>query len=576
MPDRRASKRPASPAIKPKRKVPHDPGYQLLTGRPSSAVQDGAWDSLRHPTDELVERYGKGRFDLAISVRGTVQILEKLTRVKHWQPGLFSVSVDTKGNKYLDARWPGAPILELFTGRTRSRILEAKTHFSGCDLHPHFRLLCDAIERKPVFKIEGWSYQLEKIANDYFSEESHWKFANKIHIYQICDQLNHFFAHLYQSAREAMEKAKSFLRTSNENRRSLLQYAYHLLDGESQTLVAHLTIRRDTKVIGGGPPISRAKSKELREKFIKHVKREVPEENYLGHALLLKRDAALGCWLDAFIFFTKNAQIQDGDLMAKLVNRWNSEAGLGSAGCFGEILFEAHWDRDKRYGRTLDRIVLVADPNLYCRVSAEDAHRFWCTQSPIGKLTERTRQSKRREAQKKKAANTQTTPMSRLQEIALANQELLQSAHWTMLRERRNEKLSERNKKGAKTRSRQRRSLGALASGHGSTYTAAIAYASITAANDESHDQDRDRDTPSGPATSPAIVPENKQQQSRPSAESTPTMSSTDSTPTTTTPPHHQIRLERQHRDAKESSPSRERTKVEVRKKRKQRPESET
>lgn len=574
MSDRRSSKRLASPAIKPKRKVPHDPAYQLLTGRPSSAVQDGAWDSLRHPSHELEERYGKGRFDLVILVRETAQILGELTRVKRWQPGLFSVPVNTKGNKYLDAQWPGASILELFTGRTRSRILEAKTHFSGCDLHPHFLLLCDFIEQESTFKIEGWNYQVEKIADRYFSEQSYWKLLNEIQVYQICDQLNYFFARLYQAAREKMDEVKSFFRTPTENRRSLMQYACHLLDGESQTLVAHLTIRRDIKVIGGDPAISRAKSKELREKLIKHIKREIPEENYLGHALLLKRDATLGCWLDAFIFFTKNALIQNGDLMAKLVNRWNGEAGLGSAGCFGEILFEAHWDRDKRYGRTLDRIVLVTEPNFYCRVSAEGAHRFWCTQSPVGKLAERTRQSKRREAQKKKAANAQSTPMSRLQEIALANQELLQPAHWTKLRELRNEKLSERNKKGAKTRSRRRSVRGALTSGHGSSHMTAIAYASIMAANDESHDQNRD--APSGSVTSPAIVPENKQQQSRPSAESTPTMSSTDSTPTTTTPPHHQIRLERQHRDAKESSPSRERTKVEVRKKRKQRPESET
>lgn len=573
MSDRRASKRLASPATKPKRKMPHDPAYQLLTGRPSSATEEDAWGSLRHPTPEFEHRYGADRFDLVISVREIVQRLEKLARVQRWQPGLFSVSVDTKGNKYLDARSPSASILALFTGATRNRILAAKTHFSGCDLHPHFLLLCDVIEREPAFEIEGWNYHVGKIADRYFSEHSRWKFLNHTHVYEICDQLNYFFAHLYKSAREAMETAKSFRRTPLENRRRLMQYAYHLLDGEPQTLVAHLTIRRDIKVIGGDPPMSRTKSKELREKLIKHVKREIPEANYLGHAMLLKRDATFGCWLEAFIFFTKNALIQDGDLMAKLVNRWNGEAGLGSARCVGEILFQAHWDAIRRYSQTLERIVLVTEPDFYCRVSAERAHRFWCTQSPVGKLAERTKQSKRRETQKKKAVDAQSTPMSRLHEIALANQELLQSTHWTQLRERRNEKLSERNKKGAKTRSRRRSTPGALASAHGPSYMAAIAYASIMAANDKSHDQSRD--AASSSATSQALAPENKQQ-SRPSAESKPTMSSADSTPVTTTPPHRQIRLERQHRDTKESSTSRERAKVEVRKKRKLRPESET
>lgn len=526
-----------------------------------------------HLTPEMMHRYGAKRFELLISVREIVQRLEKLARVQRWQPGLFSVSIDAKGNQYLDVKSPGISILEVFTKAARDRALVAKAHFAGCDLHPYFRLLCDAIQPEPGFEIEGWRYTIEKIADLYFTEQSRWKFLNHTCIYQIRDNLNSFFVDLYQSVRAAREDAKSFRRTPVENRRRLMQYACHLLDGESQTVVAHLTIRRDVKVIGGDPPISREKSDELRERLVKHIKREIPDSDYLGHAILLKRDAILGCWLEAFVFFTKNALMQDFDLMAKLVDRWNGEIGPGRAGCIGEMLFRAHFGADKRYGQTLDRIVLVTEPDFYCRVSAEGLRRFWCTQSPVGKLAERTRQNKRRETKKKKAANAQSTPMSRLQEIALANQELLQSTHWTQLRKRRNEKLSERNKKGAKTRSRRRSTPGALASAHGPSYMAAIAYASIMAANDEFHDQSRD--AASSSATSQALTPENKQQ-SRPSAESKPIMSSADSTPVTTTRPHRQIRLERQHRDTKESSTSRERAKVEVRKKRKLRPESET
>lgn len=94
-------------------------------------------------------------------------------------------------------------------------------------------------------------YKIEKIADLYFAEPSHRKFLNHTHVYQICDSLNLFFTDLYQSVRDLEEKAKSFRRTPLENRRRLMQYACHLMGGEPQTIVVHLTIRRDIKVIGG-------------------------------------------------------------------------------------------------------------------------------------------------------------------------------------------------------------------------------------------------------------------------------------------------------------------------------------
>jgi hypothetical protein len=562
MPDHRAAVRLPRPPTKPKRTVPPDASYQLLTGRSSFANEENAWASLMHPTSELALRYGADPFGLSMSVRKIVQRLEKFARMQPWQPGLFSVSIDTKGNRYLDVRPPGIPTFELFTKATCNRVLAVIEHFPGCDLHPYFRLLMDALHSEPGFEIDAWHYEVEIIADQYFAEQSRQPFLNNAHIYQICEELNYFFANFYQSIRNSREKAKSFRRTPTENRRRLMQFAYHLLNGESQTLIAHLTIRRDIKVIGGDPPISRDKSEELRKKLVKHIKREIPDSDYLGHAILLKGDAILGCWMDAFVFFTKNALVQDADVLAKLVNRWNGEIGPGRAGCVSEILFQAYSGADKRYGQTLERIVLVTEPDFYCRVPADGVHRFWCTHSPIGKLAERTRQNKRREAEKKLAAKAPSTPVSRLQDQALANRDLLSDARWVRDREKHGAKIAERRKKAAKTRSRRKDKGVIAASAPVPTNETTSRYAQIVAANDESiglGNYDGGSKVGSHRSAHPTDL------QHRQLGAPAPDSLSTDNTPT---PPLQSIQLERRPRELTESSSSRPRVKVEVRKKR--------
>lgn len=564
MPDHRAAARLPRPPIKPKRAAPPDAAYQLLTGKPSCAVEENAWEQLRHPTREIADRYGADRFDLLISVRNIVRQLEKLARVQRWRSELFSVSIDARGNRYLDVRPLGISMFGLFTKAAYNRVLAVMEHFPGCDLHPYFRLLLDALHSRPGFEIDRWRYEVERIADQYFLEQSRQRFLNHTHIYQIRDNLNSFFAGFYQSIRNSREKAKSFCRTPLENRRRLMQFACHLLDGESQTVIAHLTTRRDIKVIGGDPPISRGKSEELRKKLVKHIKREIPDSDYLGHAILLKRDAILGCWMEAFVFFTKNALVQDADVLAKLVNRWNGEIGPGRAGCVGKILFQAHSSADKRYGQTLERIVLVTEPDFYCRVSAEGLHRFWCTQSPVGKLAERTRQNKRRETEKKRAAKAPSSPVSRLQEAALANRELMLDPRWVQARERHGAKIAERRKKAAKTRSRRKGKGNIAASAPVPPNVTTFRYAQIAAANDESHDPSHDADASTMNSQKPAREANPQHDQS---AALVPGSLSTGNTPA---PPRLPIRLERKPRQPMESDTSRPRVKVEVPKKRRQ------
>jgi hypothetical protein len=564
MPDHRAAVRLPRPPIKPKRTAPPGAACQLLTGKASCAVEENAWERLRHPTREIADRYGADRFDLLISVRNTVQQLEKLAGVQRWQQAFFSVSIDAKGNRYLDVRPPGISMFELFTKAACSRLLTVTEHFPGCDLHPYFQLLLNALRSRPSFEIDGWHYEVEKIADEYFFEQSRQRFLNHTRIYQIRDDLNYFFAGFYQSIRNSREKAKSFRRTALENRRSLMQFACHFLDGESQTVIAHLTIRRDIKVIGGDPPISRGKSEELRKKLVKHIKREIPDSDYLGHAILLKRDAILGCWMEAFVFFTKNALVQDADVFAKLVNRWNGEIGPGRASCVGKILFQAHSGADKRYNQTLERIVLVTEPDFYSRVSAEGLHRFWCTQSPVGKLAERTRQNKRRETEKKRAAKAPSTPVSHLQDQALANRDLLSDARWVRDREKHGAKIAERRKKAAKTRSRRKDKGDVAASASVPANETTSRYAQIVAANDASmnprHNADSSEMGSLGSAR-PTDLPHRRLRAPAPGP-----------LPADNTPPQplRPIQLERRPRELTESGASRPLVKVEVRKKRRQ------
>ncbi|NJZ81605.1 hypothetical protein GO283_01610 [Ralstonia solanacearum] len=550
------------PPIKRKRDVPLDPARQLAAGRPSPGREEGVWSALAHPSQDEVRRYGADRFELARYIRHVSVSLEKLARVRKWQRGLFSVSTDAFGNPYLDIRPLGVAVLELFSKASREKAAAAIRHYPDCDFHPNFSLFWDFLESKPFIEINGRPTYLADISDHYFysSKDARRPLLNHPDIYRISDAINTLLTPLYQATRDALDNVKSFRRTAKNNRCSLMQYAYHLMDGEPNTMIAHLTIRRDTKIIGCDPPISREKSEYFRKRLVKHIKRQISNDDYLGHTILLKRDAILGCWFEAFVFFTKNALVQDADLMSKLVDRWNGEIGPSRAGCVGKMLFLAHDQPSKRYAETLDKITFVTEPDFYCRVSANNLHRFWCTHSPVGKLAERTKQNKRREANKMRAAATSNPFTDRVLESALLDEELRAGARWTNQRKRRNEKLSAKNRKAAKKRS-PRTSTGVSA--------APVRYATTTlAANEETYSDGQSTETgsatpqPAPGRPSPANRLGESKIHTRPDA----------SAPTT--PPRREISLERRPREDATSgsgsgSGSGRKYTVEVRKKRK-------
>lgn len=456
MPDSLLSKVRNLPPIKRKRKAPPDAARQLSAGCPSPKLEGAVWNAFESLPQALAVRYGADRFEPARYIHEVALALEELARVRHWQPGLFSVYVDNWGNRYLSAERPVKAALKLFTRVSREKALLAMAHYAEHDFHPYFSLLVEAIQRGASWTISGQQYKLEDIADRYLSSNAFRPFFNDVDIYLICDAFNAFFANLYQSARDARERVKSFRRVAHENRRRLMQYTAHLIDNAPSPTISHITIRRDARVIGGGSPITRDQISDLREKFVRHIKEAIPKDDYLGCGILLKGDAVLGYWLEAFVFFSSNALQPAADVVDQLVGRWNGQIGPGHAGCIGEILAPEPFRRELLSAQALERITFVTEPDFYCRVPAMGLRRFWCTQSPVGKLAERTKQRKRLEAEEKKRRKSasQQTALGKLIEEAFLRDEREQAAHWEAKRKETDEKRSAKRTKAAKKRLR--------------------------------------------------------------------------------------------------------------------------
>lgn len=204
------------PPIKRKRDVPLDPARQLAAGRPSPGREEGVWSALASPSRDLELRYGTDRFELARYIRHVSVSLEKLARVRKWQPGLFSVSIDAFGKPYLDVKFPGVTVLELFSKTSREKAAVAIKHYPDCDLHPNFSLFWDFLVSKPFIEIGGRPTYLTDVVDHHFdsNKDPRRPLFNHPNINRICDALNIFFAPLYQATRNARENIKSFRRTA--------------------------------------------------------------------------------------------------------------------------------------------------------------------------------------------------------------------------------------------------------------------------------------------------------------------------------------------------------------------------
>ena len=581
MSDPAPPKRRNLPPTRRKREVPSDAAHQLLLGRPSPGLEEEVWRSLNHPSQDGVDRYGANRFELVRYIREVALRLEKLARVRGWQPGPFNVSIDGKGNQYIDVRPAGLPVLDLFTRFSLEKAAATKVHYSDCDFHPHFSVFFEMLQAEHSYEIAGSSRRLGEIADRYFNflKNSQRPFLNDSDIYRIRDALNSCFTDLYKLTRNAREKVKSFRRVAQENRRSSMQYAAHLIARAPSPAIAHLTIRRDINVVGGGLPPSRDKIAEFRQKFVCHIKERIPEGEYLGYSILLKGDAILGHWLEAFVFLSSNAAWPASNVVAELVGHWNGHVSPGSAGCIGEMLAPGHARPELLYQKALERITCVTETDFYCRVPAMGRRRFWCSQSPVGKLAERTKQNNRREAEKKRAADAESSPIDRLLQMKLTDLGIERIDRWTSKRDRYKERISTKRKKAAKKRtSRKSAATGTTASSpqteqyaasHAHTKSASEPLADpvlaippapvVTSAGSEAPG----RYTSSASVVSPEGTPENtslpgartEAEAHAPSAAATPI-------------PSHPIGLQRKQKEITESDNNRERTRVEIRKKR--------
>jgi hypothetical protein len=349
-------------------------------------------------------------------------------------------------------------MLSLFSMPRVSLAIAAKEHYIGHAFHPHFDIFLDEVigERgagagqQAVFQLLD-RYRYVSTSSRLFLTE-----RGNPEIYQLCDALNACFNRICREAGEpeVREKIKTFRRGAQDNQRSLMQFASHLIDRAPGVCIAHLTTHwkndddnysyfRDVR------PVSHTEVSEFRQKFTLYLTKKFPREFYLGYSFLLKHDLQSGYYLEAFVFLSSNALKPMESLLEELIARWNGDIAYMRRECVGSLLNQSG---QTAHLSMLRAATLVTEPDHYFRVATPgNARRFWLSQSPIGKLTARTHSRKRSAATANERKGGREERLTREQDL---NEEARRWATWEVKREAISEKRSAIRKKGARTRSK--------------------------------------------------------------------------------------------------------------------------
>jgi hypothetical protein len=387
-----------------------------------------------------------------VHVRDVVKKVEGIVRMHRSQPEAFAVTHNLKGEYWIQTGWEGHAFLDLLaifcTGRSQATQID-RTRYQ---FHPHFNLFLDEAERGIIR--DGWERVQQMLApQDWSSAVSLSRaFLGHPGIDGICTELNALLSSIFQKTQNTplLENIKSFERAAKENRKSLMQYAAHLIKDAPATRIAGITITGTEKT--GFHPISHNEICVARKELVRYLKKKVSPASYLGYSVLLRHEPSSGYRLDAFIFLSDDVLNPAAKIVSELAAYWNGRIGSGRTECAGRL--REIESLDHLYADTLKMLTIATEPNFYCRVAPPNrAHQFWLSQSPTGKLTARTRSRKRSAAAaEKREGISGDVLLDDLKREERLKEELRKSGRWQELQAKHSQKRSARNQKGAKHR----------------------------------------------------------------------------------------------------------------------------
>ncbi|WEY37773.1 hypothetical protein [Paraburkholderia sp. SUR17] len=434
---------------RPKRVSPPDPAYQLKHGRPSEELQALAWRML------FQSSAGLPPYELHLESVGFIRYvsleMEKFVRNYGRRPIAFSVISDNLGRLTLFAESPCPEIFELFCEQAIKQAAAVVLHFPEHKFHPLFGVYLDlALRRQP-----GREYDWIGRFYDYFFRRplpEKLAFFNAPHIFYYKEKLNALCEELYRRSRALGEGIKSFRRTAQETRLSLMRYNEHLLENAPKPYIGRFAVYRPSRLTGN-KPVTHEEIQRLRRIIIKTLKSDTPNEIYLGYSILLRHNAQYGYWLDIFVYFRNDDLLRWADKsMQNLLYTWRSRMEDDKVDCVG------YWmPAEEQYDKVLALTTMATEFDFYCRVvSPEKARSFWCSQSPIGRLSKRTHVRKRSAKNaKSRDAKLSLDPLTRFfQEENLQKQAELKLYRWEWRLQKHRKLLSDRRIKAALKRKR--------------------------------------------------------------------------------------------------------------------------
>ncbi|MEK6357621.1 MAG: hypothetical protein V4796_33030 [Burkholderia cenocepacia] len=368
----------------------------------------------------------------------------------------FVLHPDARGNSLIIAPWPARALAELFTSDFAPILRRASTAHPNHRFHPLFQIFLEADDEYWKNKTTAVKTNIEITCNNYFSTFSKpTKISSHIKI-EALTTLNTLSKNILDRARDMSEEIKQFRRAAQDTRTSAMQYAHHLITRAPNPFFVHLTLHR-SPLVAEYDPTTYLEIRAIREQFKRALNKEILDPNYLGYSILLRHNADIGYWLDAFVYLIDSLGLAPS-IVDEMTQKWNALIGAKRAeiNC---VAWPVPPGNEERVAQTLRAMTIATEPDFYCRTIPPNADRaFWCSQSPVGKLAKRTRYRKRSAAnaskRKRESRNELVKELTSEDTRQLFEQAF---AAWDQAKEKKAKKTAERRSKATETRQRKRK-----------------------------------------------------------------------------------------------------------------------
>lgn len=240
--------------------------------------------------------------------------------------------------------------------------------YADYKFNPYFDLFLNNLDEALIERLKKFQVSLIDPPPDDAPPHAIEMWPHNLH--ELCFALNESLQRIKREGRTVKfrERVKTYRRVAHEKRKSLTRLLLRVLNKVQWPRIISLRLFGSRATFSAATAY--AQITQYRTKLIDYFKRHLSKDLYRGYALLLKRSAKYGYYLEALIFLRDDMFRPPENFANDIKNQWIECITGGSGQCEARLLMdENHFEAPSHYFDALITATCLTEADFYIQLN---------------------------------------------------------------------------------------------------------------------------------------------------------------------------------------------------------------